>query len=109
MPTTWELTDPHEIRRRGSQFLGVDEVSLQLIPDTFRRPHPGLRRTLNRNGTAEGMVRISLREWYVLTVGGSDHPSTPLVLIKCWLPCRTLDVGNHPTAGSARDTIRDTK
>ena len=40
----------------------------------------------------EGMVRISLREWYVLTVGGSDHPSTPLVLIKClaFLPNASL-------------------
>ena len=58
----------------------------------------------------EGMVRISLREWYVLTVGGSDHPSTPLLLIKCLasLPSASL-WGNHPTAGPARDTNRDTK
>ena len=48
----------------------------------------------------EGMVRISLRAWYVLTVVGSDHLSTPLVLIKCpaSLPPVSL-LGNHPTAG----------
>ena len=33
----------------------------------------------------------------------------PLVLIRAWLAWRTLDVGNDPTAGAARDTNRDTK
>ena len=85
-------------------------MALVVIPTACLGPSglwsadPGLRRTLNgcvgglREGKAlrrdEGMVRIRLREWYVLTVSGSDHPEqASLVLISGWLPCRTLHCG----------------
>ena len=60
--------------------------------------------------TDEGMVRIRFSRWYLLTVGGTDHPTTPLVLIKCLASQpNAAPWGNHPTAGPARDTIRDAK
>jgi hypothetical protein len=60
--------------------------------------------------TDKGTVRISLREWYALTVGGSDHPSRLSCVDQVpGFPAERLTWAIIQLLGAARDTNRDTK